>query len=100
MKEGKLKEGKSLKDQRGSDDEGYSHKKGKRWVQSLPESSSTLSRSQLPVEVHKKKKMKKDDEHTASSSTKMLQYVKVHSDNLDSDNTRIFHNSSEDGDSS
>ncbi|SJL16279.1 uncharacterized protein ARMOST_19799 [Armillaria ostoyae] len=84
------KEGKLSKDQkasqRSSDDKGHSRKKGKHWVQSSPESSSALSRSQLPVEVHKKKK-KKDDEHMASSSTKML-----------CDNTKIFHDSSEDGD--
>lgn len=76
-KEGKpLKEGKSSKDrkasQRSSDDERYSHKKGKRRVQSSPESSSASSRSESPVEVHKKKKMKKDDERMASSSTKVL----------------------------
>ncbi|PBK64783.1 hypothetical protein ARMSODRAFT_978751 [Armillaria solidipes] len=72
---------------RSSDDEGCSCKKGKHWVQSSPESSSALSRSQLPVEVHKKMKMKKDDEHMASSSTKMP-----------CDNTKIFHDSSKDGD--
>ncbi|KAK0439477.1 uncharacterized protein EV420DRAFT_1650838 [Desarmillaria tabescens] len=101
-KEGKSsKEAKSSKEQKsGSDDEGQLRRKGKCRVESSSESSSASSRSQSPVELHKKKKMKKDSEHMASSSTKIVRYVEVHSDNLDSDNTSIFHGSSEDEDSS